>query len=172
MSHQRCRARMVEPQILADAVLQRGAVALLGRFRGELRDVVRPQRLGTESALDDGLDAIADLCAGVTADRACERALVVVDEQTRGHHRIGRALLALEKLQRAGYGVGRARAELALVVAVEEAVAEVDLRRQGPRDLRRRLIAIVALVGNVTDPSESLDSHALRLPALSAGRRP
>src|SRR6266566_4035809 len=64
-----------------------------------------------------------------------------------------------EELQVAGDGVRRAGAERTLVVTRCEALAQVDLRGKRARDPRRGLIATVALVGNVSDPAEVLDTH-------------
>src|SRR5205823_9903681 len=159
---QRNRGGVIEAEVLADPVPQRGAVAALRRFVRELLDVVRPHLLGAEAALRDGLDAIADLCARVAVDRPLQRALVVVDEETRGHDRSPSSFLALEELQCPRNRVGGARAQLALVVAGRETVAEVHLRRQSTRQLRRRFVAIVALVRDVANPAEALDAHWAR----------
>src|SRR2546430_3543600 len=150
---------MVKPQVLADPVLQGRAVAALGRLVSEFHDVVRPQLFRAEAALGHRLDAIADLRPRVAVDSPFQRALVVVDEESRRHDGVGRAFLALEKLKRAGDGIGRARAQLALVVAGWKSGPQVRLRRQRLGQAWRRLVAEVALVGNVSDPAEALDAH-------------
>src|SRR5690242_16812500 len=142
------RRSMIQAQVFADLFLQRGAVTALGRLVRKALDVVRPDVLRAETALDDGLDAIANLRAGIAVHRPFERSRVVVDEASRGHHRRRLTLFLLEELQGAGDRVRGARAQLALVVAGGEAASEIDPRRQRARQARRRLVAEVALVRN------------------------
>src|SRR5260221_9022183 len=154
----RCRL-VIEAQVLAHLLLQRRAIAPVRRLGREALDVIRPEVLGAEAAFDHRLDAVADLRARVAVDGALEGALVVIDEEPRRHDRRRLPLLLLEELQRAGDGVRGAGAERTLVVARCEALAQVDLRWKRARDPGRGLIAKVALVWNVSDPAEVLDTH-------------
>src|SRR5256884_6223321 len=161
---------MVKPQVLADAVLQGRAIAALGRLVSEFHDVVRPQLLRAEAALGHRLDAIADLRPRVAVDRPFQRALVVVDEESRRHDGMGRAFLALANLKRAGDGIGRARAQLALVVAGWKSGPQVRLRRQRLGQEWRRLVAESPLGGNVSGPGEALEApRGVRVTATASG---
>src|SRR5262249_15047563 len=81
----------------------------------EVRDDVRPLELGTDAIARDRLDAVANHRAAVDRHRAFDDALVVVDEQAR-RHEVAHALLHAVELDRARDGVGRAAAQVALVV--------------------------------------------------------
>src|SRR5205085_8803475 len=115
-----------------------------------------------------------NLSPRVAVDGPFERALVEVDEESRGHYGAGRAFLAFQKLKRARDCVGSARAQLALVVARGKSGPQVGLGRQRLGQPWRRLVTEVALVGNVSDPTEALDAHrGVSLTATaSGGRRP
>ena len=56
------------------------------RFRLELRDVVRPERLVRPAFFGDGLDAIPDHRTGVLIHRVLDHALVVIDRQSQGRN--------------------------------------------------------------------------------------
>src|SRR5439155_6789169 len=132
-------------------------------------DHVGPAGLRAVPLLDDGLDAVADLRARVGADAAFEGALVVVDEEARGHYRRFLALLALEVLERTRDRVRGAGAEQSLVVTGLEARPEVGFRGQRRSQLGRRRVAEIPSVRDVPDPAEALD---LQLAQVSFGARP
>src|SRR5579859_1064941 len=139
--------------ILDGPVLQRVAVALRGRLFRKLRRIVRPLALGAYALFSDALDAVADAGARVGARGALYRPLVVVDEEARGGEAGRQLLFELVELKGAGDGVGRATAELPLVVDGRTLGAQVGAARQRDQDGRWRgveIVAVVWLVGNPT----------------------
>src|SRR5207253_1925544 len=84
-------------------------------------------------------------CPPVRPDRGLDDALVVVDEKRR-RHEYGELLLHALELDRPGDRVGRAAAQLALVVDRRAPAAQVGPRREGGEELGRRGVQVVALV--------------------------
>src|SRR6185437_14363742 len=113
----------------------------------ELGDVIRPETLRRCAQRGHALDPIANLRAGVAFDRAFHRALVVVNEQPRRHE-----LLLLIELDCPSNCIGRATAELALVVYRRALLRQIDLGRNVTLNWRWSGIHEVALVGKIRDP--------------------
>ena len=132
-------------------------VGLLRGLVGELGDVVGPVRVLRRRALFvDRLDSVSDLCTGVRADGPLDDPLVVVDEQPgRGERLL--LLPHLVELERGSDRVRRAAAQVALVVDRWALLPEIDLRREGGRDLRRRAVQEISAVGQVRIPAVALD---------------
>ena len=121
------------------------------------RRVVRPVRLRTHALLMDAHDAVADLGARVRGNAALDFALVVVDEEARGHE-VGEALLEQLELEGRSNGVCGAGADLPLVVHGGAVGAQVGARRQvvdyglGGREHK------IARIGQVGLPAISRDA--------------
>src|ERR1019366_2388527 len=108
-------------------------------------------------------------------DRALDHALVVVDEQARGHEDVGERLLDLIELQGAADRVGRAAPELPLIVDGRARGAQVDARRQRSDSDRRRVLT-VAGIGKIRNPAVPLrvatDQFSASHAAYRASRTP
>ena len=152
-----------DPLVEQRLVLLRLGVGLGRRLLRELRDVVRPGVLGADAELGDALHPVADHRAAVGVDRPLHRALVVVDEQARGHEVLV-ALLGEVELEGRADRVRRAAAELALVVHRRHLRREVDLLRQRRQHRLRRREHVVPGIGQVGNPPEALHGPGAKAP--------
>ena len=135
------RLLLRDPVVRNRLVLQRVRVQLRWRLLARRRvgrpRAVRPRRggvigplsLGADALLVDSGDAVADLRAAVGRRAALDLALVVVDEEARGHE-VPQVLLQQLELEGPRYGVGRAGADLPLVVDGGAVRAEIGAGRQ------------------------------------------
>ena len=147
---------------------ERLLVASSGRLHGKLGNVVAPQLLGAYALLDQCLDPVSNHGAGVLLYGSFQCPLVVVDEQAaKVRHLL--ACLCLQELQAAHQRVGRATAQLSLVLDWGTGRAQVHRRRQGWRRRRYCRIQLVALIWTIGHPSiPGIDRVGLlHLPCLS-----
>ena len=136
-------------------MLLRLVVGRLRRLLREPRDVVGPRRLGADADLRNALHPVADHRPAVGVDRAFQGALVVIDEETRGHE-VGQLLLDLLVLERSTDRVCGAATELTLVVDLRHAGPQIDLLRKLRQDRFRRRIHEVPGIRKIGDPTEPL----------------
>ena len=166
-------ARVAQRQMLL-----RLAVHLRGRLLREFRDVVGPARLGWRAELCDRLDAVTDLGARVLRHGAFHHAFVVIDEEPRRRRRVLLLLLPLVQLEDRADRVGRARAELPLVVDRRHLRAQAHAcgQRLGGRDGEQvvahvRCVRAPAVALLLTDGEPSwCGAHVRFPPAVAAGK--
>lgn len=132
---------------LVDRVVRRRGVGLFPRLAQHLLDVVGPQILGASALGLEGLDAEVEVGATVLVGLAVEVALVVVDEQARNVDEVAARSL-LQVLERASQRVGRAAADVALILDRRHVSAQVDeVRHAERRVVVRPVVLVVAVLG-------------------------
>src|ERR1700730_2931190 len=81
------------------------------------------------------------------------RAFIVINEKARRSEGLRVRLFHFVKLNGRGNRVSGAAVEMALIVNGWAMRSEIDSRRQGAQELGGCLIAAVAMIGNIRDPT-------------------
>ncbi len=97
------------------------------------------------------LDAVTNLRAGVRSDRALHHALIIVDEQTRGHE--VHALLLQIEFDRCRDRIGRAAADLSLVVDCCALIPQIGAGLNCVHRRSRHGERVIPLVGHISLPA-------------------
>src|SRR5205814_5783340 len=127
-------------------------ITFRGRFPGEIANAVRPFLFRTNALFGERFDSVAKKCAAVLPHRPFDRALVVVNKEPAEIDK-RRAVLDLEKLERADQRVGGATAELSLVFNRRTFLSQINFWRQLRQPRCDYAVGKIAMVGQVRQPS-------------------
>src|SRR3984893_7268093 len=114
---------------------------------------VRPQFLVTDAPFRDRFKTAANLCTAIGIDRVFDRAFIVINEKARRSEGLRVRLLHLVKLNGRGNRVSGTAVEMTLIVNGRAIRSEIDSRRQGAQEFAGRLVAEIAIIGKIRDPT-------------------
>src|SRR5690242_21416639 len=112
----------------------------------ELRDVIGPFAFGAGSLRCYGFDAVTNLRTAVRSGSPFPRALIIVNEQARGHDDRVQTLFHLIKFERGGNRVGGAASQLPLIIDRRAVWTQIKAARQCHAGRVRGGVQVVALV--------------------------
>src|SRR6266446_4422539 len=127
-------------------------ITFRGRFPGEIANVIRPLFLRTDTLFGERFDSVAKKRAAVLVHRPFDRALVVINKEPAEIDKL-RAVLQLEKLERADQRVSGATAELSLVFNRRTFLSQINFCRQLRQSWCNCAVGKIAMVGQVWQPS-------------------
>src|SRR5947207_9113265 len=115
--------------IRSDLMFPGVGITFRGLFSGEIANAIRPFLFRTNALFGRRLDSVAKKRADVLPHRPFDRALVVVNKEPAKIDK-RRAVLDLEKLERADQRVGGATAELSLIFNRRTLLSQINFCRQ------------------------------------------
>ena len=146
----------VHPSILHRPILGGLLVTPSGRLVVEVLLNVGPEALGADALPGNGFYRVAYRCAGVSSRGTLNRSCVVEQEQTRGKNHTFASLPHQLEFDSGGDRICSAAVESFLAVDWRARPAKVNVPWQSSENRIPRGVLVVAVVGRVRDPSESV----------------